>query len=831
MDSTMITCALFIAGLLFTGASFTQADQVPLTLRETAGAARRQEPVTCGIPLPRGAVTDAGQFRLIRESDGKEVPAQFRIAGQWWPDPSVRWVWVDFQADLPAKASAGYRLEYGPGIKAEALPEQPVAVTEQEARWVVDTGAARFTVSKTRFDLFESVEIGGDIQAARRGKIHIEGIGRSATRAAPDPANRGSAHLIYAEAGENALAEEWTLTFTDDAGRFEAIGSKTGTDGSGIGRWGAAFRSKSGRLILNDDAWLVDRQPRQGDRFTFATVPEGGEIAEGFVTESRWLERGSMKCVLEQKGSLGLERAGLLEFTARYAFYAGSGQVHLSFTLENNDHSGRTETGNVRNADIGTPNTVFFEEMALSLPVAFAGPVRYRALGEADTRPLTGSLEKEITIYQDSSGTEKWNRYMDAQFHPRPNSYVSFRGYRITRGQDTLEEGRQAAGWLEIAGAQGRAGMTLRDFGPNFPKALNAAPSGDLTVALFPGQYAGPFALRPGEHKTHDLLLDFSAGQETGPALARSFSAPLLLEPAPEWWAKTEVLGPLHPYDPERYPAYEARNLSAIGVYPPGAEPGPSLFSRIEEFDFYGWMDYGDVPIDFESGTGQWNLKYDFDFGMLKQYARTGQRGWLNLFRAAARHMGDIDVFHAPHYPEPHFLKGGVYAHSLHDEPGHRNPNRNYNHFTRDLAFGARGTAALYYLAGDWKAREACLAIAENAMAPYMSPQSEPEDSDYYPPGSRSTANTLNRLLEAYQLTGEDRYLQRIRWCVKESAFDGRIPPDSPLRVDVWSMTFHALALARYLELFPDDALARKTFLAHADLMVKSADPTGQKGA
>jgi hypothetical protein len=60
---------------------------------------------------------------------------------------------------------------------------------------------------------------------------------------------------------------------------------------------------------------------------------------------------------------------------------------------------------------------------------------------------------------------------------------------------------------------------------------------------------------------------------------------------------------------------------------------------------------------------------------------------------AADRHTRDIDIHHQPHYPGLHFVRGGVWAHSTHAEPGHKNPHRNRNHFTKDLCFGACGTA------------------------------------------------------------------------------------------------------------------------------------------
>ncbi len=813
---------------------------VRLFLRERAGVARHAEPITTGVPFPRGVLGDGDRLRLVSAADGREVPAQFLVTGRWLPGESIRWVLVDFQADLPARGSEEYLLQYGPDVPPTAGPMSNLTVEERPERYLVDTGAARFVFSRSRFTLFESVAladgsvlVGGSASEDRGGALR--GIGRTVTRAISDPGNRGTHHLIYAGASPDAPAEDWVLEFVDDENHFQVSGSVTGPDGGGEALWGRAFRSRSGRLILPEDAWLVGRRAGKGDRFTFSHLPAGAEAPTETIFSSRVRERGPLRTVIEFKGSVGPGKTPVLEFTAWYHFYAGSSRVRLDFTLENNDHSGRTETGNVRNADIGTPNTVFFDEFVLRLPVRTGTDARWSILGDAHTQLLTGDLTGPVALYQDSSGTDCWDRYRHPRYHPRPNSYVTFQGYRIFQDEKPVGEGRQAMGWLDLCGSEGGIGVGVRDFWQNFPKALRAEPPGLIEVGLFPGRYAGDFPLRPGEHKTHRILFDFHGPgrpADAGAEVARGFSAPLLLEPSPEWWAETKVLGVLHPYDPENFPAYEVRNLSAVGIFPEGFEgERRSLLSQVEALDFYGWMDYGDVPIDFEAETGQWNLKYDFDFCMLRQYARTGRREWLDLFRAAAAHAADVDVFHAPHYPELHFLKGGNWAHSLHNEPGHRNPHRNYNHFTRDLSFAARGPAALYYLTGDWKAYDVALERAENALAPYMSPQEEPPQREFYGVGMRGHACTLQRLLEGYLLSGEERYRERARWCVRERAFDGRVEPGKPLGFSLWSMAFYAVALDRYCDLFPEDELARRSFLAHADVLARSVDPAGKTAA
>ena len=109
------------------GAHGGQPRRVKLKLVERLGVERRAEPVTTGIPIPRGELKSATAARLLGP-DGKRVRAQFRAAGLWRPDESIRWLLVDFQADLGAGRSADYVLEYGEGVSPEARAGAGVVV-------------------------------------------------------------------------------------------------------------------------------------------------------------------------------------------------------------------------------------------------------------------------------------------------------------------------------------------------------------------------------------------------------------------------------------------------------------------------------------------------------------------------------------------------------------------------------------------------------------------------------------------------------------------------------------------------------------------------------
>jgi hypothetical protein len=140
--------------LLVAGAAAVLSAQsldVPLTVEETAGTARVAEPVTFGVPLPKGAVKDLARLRLYGP-EGKPVPAAFRVVSRWWDDAatqvqSIRWIHADFFADVPARGRSVYRLRLAD--ETAPAPAAPVRVTTHADSVRISTGAANFTINRS----------------------------------------------------------------------------------------------------------------------------------------------------------------------------------------------------------------------------------------------------------------------------------------------------------------------------------------------------------------------------------------------------------------------------------------------------------------------------------------------------------------------------------------------------------------------------------------------------------------------------------------------------------------------------------------------------------
>lgn len=155
---------------------------VRFDVRSQNGWQAASAPVTVGVPLPPALHADVNQLRLQTQSQ-TAVPAQFRVMSRW-PDNSIRWVLVDFLADLSGTGGVGqYQLNNG---GTGSAPAGSLQVINGASSIEVRTGVLNWTVSKTAFRLFESILVDRDNDgqvddqcldtAQARGLVITEGV-------------------------------------------------------------------------------------------------------------------------------------------------------------------------------------------------------------------------------------------------------------------------------------------------------------------------------------------------------------------------------------------------------------------------------------------------------------------------------------------------------------------------------------------------------------------------------------------------------------------------------------------------------------------------------
>jgi hypothetical protein len=583
-----------------------------------------------------------------------------------------------------------------------------------------------------------------------------------------------------------------------------------------------------------------------------ATGADGTAYTTAGPVDVRVSLNGPLRVSVRVKGAYrDAGGAPLVEYTARYWFYAGQSTVRLFYTVENNALCPLVEDGQPDCYDIGSGGSVQIADLSLIAPVDLGGSPAYRAGGEG--QPATGALAEPLLLYQDSSGTDHWDAYptltdwdgnpLDAR--PRLQSYVRFRGYHTTVGESVVDSGDQAAGWLRVEGENGAWTVGVRDFWQNYPKALRAAPDGAVEIGLLPGEF-GPsdyaFTLRAGEHKTHEVFLAASLPAQTGEEISAG-AAPLFASAPPAWYVDSGALGLAALPNPADWPEYEAyvqHQLDTAPTYEDWMDWYPNLLAAVEDTAFYGMFDYGDWPIDYEGfGVAPLNCKYDSNYGMWMQWARGGDPRWGRLAEAADRHIADVDILHNLHTPR-HWVDGIAFGHSYHDEDGFTNPHRNYGGNHPDTAFGVQGLLLAYYFTGYEKAYEAALELADcieyrlrndRHLCAYLADCSGEGyglgDSDgLYEAGARPAANGLNIAVEAYRATADPRYLAvadaLVAWAraADQPYIDGPTGEDRAMRP--WMLNMYLRALTGYIEMrtefdMPDEHSARETYLAYAN--------------
>src|SRR6266851_192482 len=99
----------------FDGRNFPGVD---IWIKAKDPAIRHREPVTCGIPWPKGMLHEPYSL-VLRDQNANEIPVQARTLDRW-PDGSVRWVLLDWQATV--NGDARLRLEI-----SDYLPAMPTA--------------------------------------------------------------------------------------------------------------------------------------------------------------------------------------------------------------------------------------------------------------------------------------------------------------------------------------------------------------------------------------------------------------------------------------------------------------------------------------------------------------------------------------------------------------------------------------------------------------------------------------------------------------------------------------------------------------------------------
>lgn len=320
-------------------------------------------------------------------------------------------------------------------------------------------------------------------------------------------------------------------------------------------------------------------------------------------------------------------------------------------------------------------------------------------------------------------------------------------------------------GGKRFAGAVGP--VFVRDFWQNYPKDLEVGPGG-ATFWLMPPLKAdeydlsnkkshdwhklyfwfdnGGYKLRQGMTKTHEVWLGLDG---SAPPLDR----PLFATAPPKWYADSGAFGELTVADPQRAVVsdYDKKVTDTFDAYLKNRERN----REFGQFNFGDW--WGERIINWG------NIEYDTQHAFFLQFARSGDRRFLQAGDEAETHNRDVDTVHYHAKPD---RVGCVYAHCI----GHvgdylsQSPLPGRNQGTARGGFTVshtwcEGHMEHYFLTGDRRSLETGLKIADHYGFWRM--------MNYDFSNCRDSGWHLILTMAVYRATGDPFYLNAARIIVE----------------------------------------------------------------
>lgn len=749
-----------------------------ITIQNPSNFDRLNEWVEFGVPLPREWNIVDGQELSLLDAQNAEIPCQCSILARWGAgvdSKSAPAKWILVGAKLSIKTKSSLTLTLT-NKKPTAAAANPITIdNSQTGKLLIDVHSAKFEINTG--DSFNVLN-----------QIAINGI-----------------PLL------EPLLPQAAIQYEPDGG-VDVVGKTA----------------------------ALDLSPRDAR----VTVERAGPLSAVIKVEGSILNNASQ---------------AVLDFTARLHFQAESAAVRLDFTVENNHPIVEGEGGQPGNAhNQGAVNSVYIGDLSLNLRVKESSG---NTLLLTENGVTLSTQEGSLRLNQDSSGGEHWDAYVgqvgwpgsEASAHPRLQSYCQRDGFTIASNALTTPiAGRRSQGWMALQPGENNAPRLLvavRDFWQNFPKTLVADADGTMAIHLFPNGSQFHHNFRVGEEKTHTILLGFGMGNlETQNAMqsAESFNRPLVPIVAPEWIAKTGVLGETPLVNPTKWPLYEDYVRVAFEpskLFNPTVDDpnfgNTTLLQSIERYNFFGWQDYGDVPLDYEAfgdnQAGQMNLKYWYLHGMLMQFCRSGDAAWMQLARSAAWHLADIDHLHIPDEGAQHWAHGAYFGHSQHDEPGNLNPNRNANSPSVDLIFGVPDLLLAYYLTGEQRFAD----TAQEAIQAHLAMMEFVDFNtavDWESVIQRAQGNLIFAFMEMYKWSGSPQWLETLNsvvqsvtdlsnkgWLTDPAAYGAQHPG---FYLKTFAMSQTLWTIGRYLDFLqeynlPDSLDAAEALRAYGDFILR----------
>ena len=421
---------------LFTSSS--SAIHVPLTVKEPAGIARQQWPVSSGIGLYKGQAVHISQLGL-KDNANQAVPAQFDVLSCWGATvssdqkscaagSSIRVVRVSFQTQLDAFEEKTFILD-----DSAQTNNSPLLAINSGDNITISTGVTEFVINKQKFNLFEHV-----------------------TR------NNGQTEMVGQSGGIYIIDENGTVFDTTDMVPEQIVIEDNGPLRAAI--YIKGFLKQQGSTSI------------YGEEIVHADFFE----LNNFLVESGYTNTACDPSALSFPDCYPRYNASssnlwkLVPVEVRMEFYKDQDFVKFttSLTNEGGTHGHFNSHGSAQEGITGEryDNYVLhLNEFGLRLPLNMPDePLSFQTHYQSGSLAKTDTLEK-IQLHKVNSHKEQDNFF-----------------YQVIKNNSTvIEEGRRTSGLLNIESSQGGILVDMMDFWQKFPSAI-AYEDNHLKVKFLP---------------------------------------------------------------------------------------------------------------------------------------------------------------------------------------------------------------------------------------------------------------------------------------------------------------------------------------------------------
>nr|WP_245529499.1 hypothetical protein [Desulfobulbus propionicus] len=561
---------------------------------------------------------------------------------------------------------------------------------------------------------------------------------------------------------------------------------------------------------------------------------------------------GAVRCTVVACGTMIDAAEKTLGFEARLHFYQGTAQTTIEFRLHNPQAA--RHFGGLW--DLGDPGSFFFKECGFRFTLP-RQPMHFSWQMESGDPWYELGPGENWTVYQESSGGDHWN----SPNHRNHQGKVplTFRGYKVLDDQGEVTHGDRAEPVLVCQMDSGAVLSTyISNFWQKFPKSITGGGQ-ELVIGLFPGAFPDLHELQGGEQATNHIWLDCAADPKTA-----AFGNAMVTVQADEACLIRSAVFKDFSWSKEDTPFSE--------LLREGLEGTRGFYAKREMIDEYGWRHFGELYADHESAQSpdipffisHYNNQYDPLYGMYRQYLTSGDERWRQLAADLAAHVADIDINHTNRDREEY--NHGLFWHTDHyldaGTATHRMASREHL-LKKNPAFcgggpGAEhcytsGLAVHYLLTGDPRFKELVLQLADWCYLSLRGPQTilaallralkgaktlarqqgSPRLWHRFPL-TRGTGNCIKSNLDAFDLSGDRRYLDRAASLIRQT-----VHPCDPLEERdllnaevAWSYTVFLAAVGMFLAKKAewneyDNAYAhsRESFLHYARWMARHEYP------